>query len=188
MKSFFSTVLNALLWAVMALLIFMVLSGIVQRYFGRSSNGLFGIGYAVVVSGSMEPNIHVDDMIIYHEHPAKDYQVGDVIVYRRNTGTPEEMLITHRIVEIREDGSMLTTRGDANKISDPEISFDDVVGRLVWRIPRFGFIVEYIKKPWGIVIAALLLAALIAGNLLAATGTIGRKKVKTRFGEQYLKY
>ena len=91
MKSFFSSVLNALLWAVMALLIFMVLSGVVQRYFGHSSNGLFGIGYAVVVSGSMEPNIHVDDMIIYHEHPADDYQVGDVIVYRRNAGTPEEI-------------------------------------------------------------------------------------------------
>ena len=188
MKSFFSSLLNALLWAVMVLLIFMVLSGIVQRYFGHSSNGLFGIGYAVVVSGSMEPNIHVDDMIIYHDHPADDYQVGDVIVYRRNAGTPEEMLITHRIVEIREDRSMLTTRGDANKISDPEISFDDVVGRLVWRIPRFGFIVEYIKKPWGIAAAAILLAALAVCNYLAMTGGFGKKKVRTLFGEQYLRY
>ena len=188
MKSFFSSVLNALLWAVMALLIFLVISGVIQRYFGHNSNGLFGIGYAVVVSGSLEPNIHVDDMIIYHEHPADDYQVGDVIVYRRNAGTPEEMLITHRIVEIREDRSKLTTRGDANKISDPEILFQDVVGRLVWRIPRFGFIVEYIRKPWGIAAAAVLLILLAVGNFLVMTGGFGKKKVKTRFGEQYLRY
>ena len=172
----------------MSLLLFLVISGVVQRFFGRSGNGLFGIGYAVVVSGSMEPNIHVDDMIVYHAHKAEDYQVGDVIVYVRNEGTPEEMLITHRIVEIREDRTMLTTRGDANHVSDPEISFDDVVGRLVWRIPRFGFVVDYIKTPWGIAAAALLLAVLAVGNYLAGSGIIGRKKIKTLFGEQYLKY
>ena len=75
----------------MALLLFLVLSGIVQRLHVNHANGLFGIGYAVVVSGSMEPNIHVDDMIIYHDHKPEEYQTGDVIVYRRNAGTPEEM-------------------------------------------------------------------------------------------------
>ncbi len=188
MKSFLSSLLNALLWAVMALLLFLVLSGIVQRLHVNHANGLFGIGYAVVVSGSMEPNIHVDDMIIYHDHKPEEYQTGDVIVYRRNAGTPEEMLITHRIVEISEDHSRLTTRGDANRVSDPEISFDDVVGRLVWRIPRFGAVVEFIKKPWGIALAAILLLALFTGNLLVSTGWTGRKKVRTLFGEQYLRY
>ena len=188
MKDFFSALLNALLWAVMAVLLLMVISGIVQRYVGKNANGLFGVGYAVVVSGSMEPNIHVGDMIIYDDHKASEYEVGDVIVYIRNEGTPEEMLITHRIVEISEDGTKLTTRGDANRVSDPEISFQDVVGRLVWRVPGFGYVADFVRKPLGIVCAAAFLGLLLFGNLLLSGMKRGSRKVQTICGEQRLRY
>ena len=188
MKDFLNALFNAVLWALMAFLLLMVVSGIVQRYSGSHSNGLFGIGYAVVVSGSMEPNIHVNDMIVYNDHKPEDYKVGDVIVYRRNGGTPEEMLITHRIVEISEDGERLTTRGDANRISDPEISFNDVVGRLVWRIPKFGIIATFIKKPLGIAAAIALLGLIFAGNILITKKTLGPREIRTVNGTGRLRY
>ncbi|MBQ6551365.1 MAG: signal peptidase I [Lachnospiraceae bacterium] len=188
MKDFLNALLNAVLWALMAFLLLMVISGIVQRFAGSHANGLFGIGYAVVVSGSMEPNIHVDDMIIYNDHAPEEYKVGDVIVYKRNAGTPEEMLITHRIVEISEDGERLVTRGDANRISDPEISFTDVVGRLVWRIPKFGIIAEFIKKPVGIAAAVLLLGLIFAGNILLTKKSVGSREIRTVNGTGKLSY
>ena len=175
MKDFLNALLNAVLWALMAFLLLMVISGIVQRFAGSHANGLFGIGYAVVVSGSMEPNIHVDDMIIYNDHAPEEYKVGDVIVYKRNAGTPEEMLITHRIVEISEDG-------------DPEISFTDVVGRLVWRIPKFGIIAEFIKKPVGIAAAVLLLGLIFAGNILLTKKSVGSREIRTVNGTGKLSY
>ena len=52
-----------------------------------------GFGAAVILSGSMEPALSIDDLIIVKK--CDDYDIGDIIVYQRNYE-----LIVHRIVEI----------------------------------------------------------------------------------------
>ena len=107
----------------------------------------FGYGIAVVLSGSMEPQLMVDDVIIVKE--TGDYTVGDVVVFQ--TGT---MPVVHKIIEI--DGDTVITQGIANNAPDDPISMGDIKGELVATIPQAGKVISAIKTPAGAVIILVI--------------------------------
>lgn len=187
MKDFFRTLTSVIFWVITILLFFMVASGLYQHFFGQDKHtGFFGIGYAVVVSGSMEPNIHVNDMIIYQKHDQADYRINNVIVYeRQNEDEAEPILITHRIKSI--DGDTLITRGDANSLDDQPITFSRVVGRLVWRIPKVGALAGFVKTTLGVITVIALVVIMLIINI-ALSREHKRDTIDTSMGEQTLKF
>ena len=58
---------------------------------------LIGLAPYVVLSGSMEPTLSVDDLVIVRA--AEDYAVGDVVVYQSG-----HSLVIHRIVAMSSEG------------------------------------------------------------------------------------
>jgi len=111
----------------------------------------FGWGTAVVMSGSMEPTLSVNDLVVIHE--ADGYEVGDIIVYQSGSS-----LVIHRIVDIQDE--MITARGDANNIEDEPISEIYVKGQLAFMLPYVGGLLRIIKSLPGTIIllgAAILL-------------------------------
>ena len=98
----------------------------------------FGVGSAVVLSGSMEPAISVGDLLIISRQDA--YQVGDIVVYQSG-----RIAVTHRIVSISEDE--VITRGDANNAEDDPIPPEHITGEVVLIIPCVGYLVNIIKTP-----------------------------------------
>ena len=110
----------------------------------------FGWGFSVVLSGSMEPELSVYDLIAVR--PAEDYAVGDVVVYQSRGE-----LIVHRLVELRGDEAV--TKGDANPSPDPPISTSQIKGRVVGSVPGVGAVVQALKTPVGFL--AVLLAAVL---------------------------
>lgn len=113
----------------------------------------FGWGISVVLSGSMEPALSVNDVVIVRE--ADTYEVGDVVVYQSGTTS----LVIHRIISI--DGETVVTAGDNNDGAlDGPINLAAIKGKEVASIPFFGVVVRGIKSPIGFVLilaAALLL-------------------------------
>lgn len=96
----------------------------------------------------MEPAIHTGAVVVVVK--TNDYQVGDIITFgemsRRQTPT------THRIMEIQNDNGRIQyiTQGDANDSVDFEaVAYKDVVGKVLFSVPYFGYIVDMAKKPWG---------------------------------------
>ena len=70
------------------------------------------LGYSqyAVLSGSMEPDIHVG-AIVYNKDFSEDaIEEGTVITYQLS----EKTLITHRIVSIDRESRTVITQGDAN--------------------------------------------------------------------------
>ena len=111
----------------------------------------FGYGGAVVLSGSMEPAIGVDELIIVKAE--QDYNPGDIVVYQ--TG---KMLVVHRIVAM--DGETVITRGDANNTDDSPIAPAQIKGKVIAHIPHVGAAVRLLKTPavtFGLVAAAILM-------------------------------
>ena len=98
----------------------------------------FGYGGAVVLSGSMEPTIMVDELIIVQA--ADSYAPGDIVVYQ--TG---KILVVHRIVDV--DGETAVTRGDANNVEDEPIALSQIKGRVIAHIPAVGAAVRLLKTP-----------------------------------------
>lgn len=103
----------------------------------------FGYGMAVVLSGSMEPVLSANDLVVIHWQ--KDYEVGDIIVYQSGSE-----LIIHRIIEI--ENNKLTTQGDANNTPDAPITLSNVKGKMIGHIPGIGMFIRKLKTPAGLFI------------------------------------
>ncbi len=108
----------------------------------------FGMGVAVVLSGSMEPELKTNDVIIVRE--TDDYEVGDVVVYQSGN-----TLIVHRV--IARDGETVVTQGDANNVADTPIEVSVIKGKVIAHVPGLGLAVNALRTPAGILI--LLVAA-----------------------------
>ena len=98
-----------------------------------------------VATGSMEPQIQQGDMAVIADVKAEELTEGDVIQFRRANYT-----VLHRIVEIweNEDGTIsYITRGDANNAPDEEpVDPEDVIGRVIGRIPGVGKITLWMRS------------------------------------------
>jgi len=121
-----------------------------QSLMGNALPMPFGYGAAVVLTGSMEPTIMTDDLIIVAA--SGDYAEGDVVVYQNGP-----MLVVHRIVELGPD--TVITQGDANNAPDAPVRKEMIKGEVVGCIGGAGAIVRLLKTP-----AATI--TLIAGALL----------------------
>ena len=126
----------------------------------------FGVGSAVVLSGSMEPAVSVGDLLIISEW--NNYQVGDIVVYQSG-----RIAVTHRIVSI--SGDEVITRGDANNAEDEPISLERIKGKVVMIIPCVGYLVRIIKTPLG-TLAIIALAVF----LMARSFRLEKEKDKQR--------
>ncbi len=111
----------------------------------------FGFGAAVVLSGSMEPTLKTNDMIIVRE--TGSYEVGDIVVYQSGN-----TLIVHRV--IAKDGETVVTQGDANNVADDPIAISVIKGEVIAHIPAVGLVVNALKTPVGILIVLLAAFAL----------------------------
>ena len=110
----------------------------------------FGYGGAVVMSGSMEPAIMTNELILVKAEDS--YEIGDVVVFQSGS-----MLVVHRIAAIDED--TVTTRGDANNTDDQPIALEQIKGRVFAHIPQVGTVVRIIKTP--VATIALILGAVL---------------------------
>ena len=107
----------------------------------------FGFGMTVVLSGSMEPELSVDDLLIVA--PAETYEVGDVVVFQT-----QRTAVVHRIVSI--NGDEIITRGDANTGDDEPITKENIKGKVVFVIPLVGMLINFIKSPVGTILLLCL--------------------------------
>lgn len=106
----------------------------------------FGYGAAVVLTGSMEPAIMAEDLILVSAH--EDYTVGDIVVYQSG-----RILVVHRIIRMEE--TTVITKGDANQAEDEPVALENIKGEVISVIPGLGTIARILKTP----VATILLLA-----------------------------
>ena len=79
-----------------------------------------------------------------------DGNVDDIIMYRYDGET-----VTHRIVEIIDNGFI--TKGDANEFNDDYVVYkDDIIGKVSIIIPKYGYVVHWLKFKGGKGVASTL--------------------------------
>ena len=142
-------VLNGLLTALLALLLLCNLYTIAARHItGSPQPAVFGWSWAVVISGSMEPEISVHDLVIVHEEDS--YAIGDVITYEY-----ENAVVTHHIIADTPEGYI--TKGEANNTEDRfPVARSAVVGKVAFVLPRIGLVIEFLKTPLGMTCLVLI--------------------------------
>jgi len=100
----------------------------------------------VVLSGSMEPALPVGSIVYITKQIGYDNK--DIITYKTESG----MNVTHRItgIEFSEEGTVYSTKGDANKSIDSSvIPYEKVMGKVFLTIPYLGKVINFLNSPKG---------------------------------------
>ncbi|MDO4331671.1 MAG: signal peptidase I [Eubacteriales bacterium] len=144
---------------VLLMILSLVIGAGVYRWNARNLMGNelpmpFGYGSAVVLSGSMEPALSVNDWIMIKE--TETYETGDIVVFQS-----EGELIVHRVIGIGHE--MIQTKGDANLAADEPVALSCVKGKVIGRVPKAGVMINAVKSPPGI--AVILIAAVFLMEL-----------------------
>lgn len=126
------------------------------------------LGYSVfrVMTGSMEPEIREDSLLVVQKTPPEDIAPGDVISFFSPDPMLEGAVNTHRVVRIeKENGrTQFITKGDANVIEDTyPTDASALVGRVVFQSYGLGKAVSLLSNPlvFGIIILLPLLVILL---------------------------
>jgi signal peptidase I len=119
-----------------------------------------------IVSGSMAPAIGVGELVFVKPvSQFSDIKTGDMITFVVNKHLT---VATHRVVGINEKEETLETKGDANETKDANpVSYENVVGKVVWHLPYLGYVNTIAGNTKGKVMLICLLSLLfLIGNLL----------------------
>jgi len=151
LKKVFKTVYYLILAAVAIVALFLIFSVVPVKG---------GYKTLVVLSGSMEPKIHVGSVVAVK--PVGEYKVGDVITFGENTKTKTPT--THRIAEVKEDGGVKSyiTKGDANNAPDQKpVAQGEILGKVLFSVPYVGYAVNAAQKPVGFMLIVIVPAVII---------------------------
>lgn len=89
-----------------------------------------------VVTGSMEPTIHIGALMLTRETDISEIEKNDIVCFRSQDSMIWGSIVTHRVVNVMEleDGSiLLETKGDANTVADGYyVKESNLVGKVIW--------------------------------------------------------
>lgn len=142
------------------------------------------LGFAPVLSPSMEPTFHPGDLVVTKPEPVADIKVGQIIALPI-PGSPGQHYV-HRIISVTtKDGKPLVqTRGDANPKPEPfTLRIDSpTVPRVVSVVPYVGRVSVLLQhsKTRLTVMAVTIFAILLAAWRLVAGARSGRPKQPPR--------
>lgn len=143
---------------------------------------VFGYKPFIVLSGSMESDIHKGDLIITKETDPTKLEIEDIIAFRDAAGT----ITTHRIIEIVVNGgeNYFITKGDNNSTQDLNlVALEDVEGIYVGRIPGIGSMMDSLAKPTTIMILVVGITVIFVIGF-----TLSTKKQKDEERREFLEY
>ena len=133
----------------------------------------------------MEPKINKQDVIFIKEVDKDKLEVGDIISFK--TG---EIINTHRIVKIEEQNGeeVYITKGDNNKKEDRGyVKLNDIEGKYLFKIPKFGIIVEILKSKITLVILLVILVLISYYQVVLTKRKLKRKEERYEYNKNLLK-
>ncbi len=111
----------------------MVLVGVNAKS-GKATTVL-GYGFMAVQTGSMSPEYPIGAVIVVKETDGANLKEQDVITFYSSNPNLNNMIVTHRIMEIIDDGDgtySYVTKGDANDINDEySAQSEKLIGKVV---------------------------------------------------------
>ncbi len=186
-KRILKRVTTIISYSALVLLIFIALMFIVylvdmkiQKAKGGNAKPLFGA--YVIISGSMEPNIHVYDVIVSKRVDTSTLKKGDVITFYSNDNRFYGVTVTHRIIEVIDaEKGIFRTQGDANNIADEALTMkENIVGKVWLRIPQLGRLQFFVasKGGWLLIILIPCLSVIAYDIVKIAKLTNQKQKAK----------
>ena len=152
-------IISSAIFVILVILIILILIYIVRVKFLANNDKLgdVKINFYTILTQSMYPTIKAGDVVITYQNDGNKYNSGDVVTFisEKNGG----ITITHRITDVMAvNGSYsYKTKGDNNNSADSEIiASDKALGKVVVKIPKAGYIQQFLVSKAGFIVAVLL--------------------------------
>lgn len=144
---------NILYYTVVSLFIIIVAISVSSK--SQTAFNIIGYRAYTVLSGSMEPTYYPGDLVIVKNKNRAKLEEKDVITF-----IDDNEIVTHRIIEKTTEG--YKTKGDNNDVEDVKMLKDkDIIGEVSFKIPKAGYIIQFLSKPGVVAIELMLLGIFI---------------------------
>ena len=156
---------------IIVLLVLLVV--VIQRFSGNNAT-IGGFRIFNVATGSMIPVYNVGDILVSKEISPVEIQVGDDIVYKGEKNEFNGKVVTHRVISKREENGKyyFVTQGVANELADPEISEEQVYGKIIYKTIILSFVSKIINNIYTFyflifVPIAIIICKIIVDNVMS---------------------
>lgn len=108
---------------------------VVGQIFTKGYVTIGGYSMFKVATGSMEPTIKVNALLVCDSVGIETVELDDIICFESTNASMKGQVITHRVVAINLVNGVLrlTTRGDANVVEDAfYVTENNFIGKVVW--------------------------------------------------------
>ena len=113
-----------------------------------------------VESASMVPTFYRGDALIVSPVKSSELKPGQIISYRSPHNA--SLIISHRLIEVKS--SKLITSGDALGTMDEPFNSNRVVGRPIAIAPKLGYMIDFMRRPIGLITLIFIPGLLIIIN------------------------
>ena len=176
-------IVNFLTGLLLVVLMLVVYGKCVLLFTDNKYPNYFGYTLFEVASGSMEPTLYTNDVILVHI-TKKDLKKDDIIAFNS-----ENAIITHRIIFIDPDNDSITVKGDNNNTIDMPINRKQIIGKVIKAFPKLGIWKKVITEPK--ILVAIFVTLLLFDFALSYKGpdedndkTVLEKKLDEAFSEK----
>jgi len=149
LKKALKIILNALSFLLLVLLVLVVYGKATSVFGGHSYPNYFGYTFFSVASGSMEPTLYINDVILV-KIGNDDIKKDDIITYAN-----KDDIITHRVIDV--NGDSIVVKGDNNNTIDDPISKDQVIGKTIKIYPKLSIWQKVLTEPKIIIVLFITL-------------------------------
>lgn len=140
---------------------------------------IFGYSYSAVATDSMKGTIEVGDMILIKYDDFEEIKENDIIVFYsdiNNDGVDEQ--VSHRVIEISEDGTEFTTKGDNPRanVDEKKVTKENYIGKVVkyGNVGIGNVILNYKNYVFGAI--ALIFVYIIISQIISIVKTKSEKE------------
>ena len=141
-------IIGNILYAILFIIAILMLGVVILQRVSDNSVSLGGYRIFIVATGSMEPKYLVSDVLISKEINPAEINVGDDVVYKGKEGTFKDKVVTHQVIEKWQDGGTykFITKGIANIEQDPEITANQIYGKILGKVKTLSYIGKVIQN------------------------------------------
>ena len=145
----FSNIITGILLFILIIIIYGRLSIMFTK---NNYPNYFGYTFFEVSSGSMEPALSINDIILV-KIENNNLKKDDIITYIND----KDEIITHRVVIVNSD--TITVKGDKNNTYDTPIRREQVIGKVIDIYPELGVWQKVITEPKILIVLFITLLA-----------------------------
>lgn len=160
----FLSFLGNFIYTILVMLVVLILLVVALQRFSNNTLTIGGVRIFNILTGSMEPEYKVGDILITKEIDPKEIKIGDDITYLGKEGDFAGKIVTHRVIAVipgENEEYRFITQGLTNSIADPEITASQIQGKVIYRTVILSFISKLVNNLYSMYFVIVVPMAII---------------------------